>query len=173
VKLDGDKLLMKSEGKAPEDLIAALRAHRDEIKAWLEAEESREAIDERAAIIEYDGGVPRSLAEALARLDPARPPADVPAHRWIRFITDSELFLDNWGTQADQLGWTALQLFGCCPVKPYARISRSGLLWIINGRRLAALTADAASIITASGGRLTFDPKTIEGGGVLPWELRP
>jgi hypothetical protein len=33
---------------------------------WADAQE------ERAAIVEYDGGVPRPWAEALARLDPAR-----------------------------------------------------------------------------------------------------
>jgi hypothetical protein len=35
---------------------------------WGEAEE------ERAAIIEYDGGAPRTWAEALAHLDASRPP---------------------------------------------------------------------------------------------------
>jgi len=37
-----------------------------------------EAHEERAAIIEHDGGVPRAWAEALARLDPTRPPAGMP-----------------------------------------------------------------------------------------------
>jgi hypothetical protein len=32
--------------------------------------------EERAAVIEYDGGAPQAWAEALARLDPDKPPAD-------------------------------------------------------------------------------------------------
>jgi len=45
---------------------------------WTDAEE------ERAAIAEYDGGAPRAWAEALARLDPNKPPGDVPPRRWLR-----------------------------------------------------------------------------------------
>src|SRR6516165_10617401 len=47
---------------------------------WADAEE------ERAAIVEYEGGAPRPWAEALARLDPGKPPGDVPPRRWVRFI---------------------------------------------------------------------------------------
>jgi hypothetical protein len=36
----------------------------------------------RAAIMGYGIGAPRDWAEALARLDPAQPPADVPDGRW-------------------------------------------------------------------------------------------
>jgi hypothetical protein len=42
---------------------------------WGEAEE------ERAAIAEFDGDPPRAWAEALARLDLTKPPADVPPRR--------------------------------------------------------------------------------------------
>jgi hypothetical protein len=47
---------------------------------WGEAEE------ERAAIVEFDGGIPRTWAEGFAQLDPVRPPADVPLRRWQRFV---------------------------------------------------------------------------------------
>jgi hypothetical protein len=36
----------------------------------------------------YDGGAPQAWAEALARLDPDKPPGDVPARRWLCFIDD-------------------------------------------------------------------------------------
>jgi hypothetical protein len=36
-----------------------------------------DANEERAAIIEYDGGAPRAWAEALARLDPNKPPSGI------------------------------------------------------------------------------------------------
>jgi hypothetical protein len=50
---------------------------------------------ERAAIVEHDGGIPREWAEGFARLDPARPPSDVPLRRWQRFVDDVGLFLDS------------------------------------------------------------------------------
>jgi hypothetical protein len=133
---------------------------------WGEEEE------ERAAIAEYDGGAPRVWAEALARLDPARPPCDIPPIRWLRFIDDCGRFLDDgWAARAEALGWGPLDLFGCNRDKPFARISQAGLLWLLEGRKLLALTADTAAIATHSGGKLTFYRRQIEAGGVLAWEL--
>src|SRR5262249_57558490 len=54
-----------------------------------------ETEDERAAIVEHDGAIPREWAEGFARLDPDAAPADVPPKRWQRFIDDIGLFLDS------------------------------------------------------------------------------
>jgi hypothetical protein len=130
------------------------------------------AREERAAIIEYDGGAPRAWAEALARLDPANPPGDVPAKRWLRFIDDCGHFLDDgWALRAAELGWTPIDLFGCDRSKPFARIGRCGLLWLLDGRKLRVLTADTALINTASGSGLTFYKRPHEPGQVLAWDL--
>jgi hypothetical protein len=51
------------------------------------------AHDERAAIVELDGGVRRAWAESFA-LDCAQPPGDVPERRWRRFIDHCGAFLD-------------------------------------------------------------------------------
>ena len=112
------------------------------------------AEEERSAVIEHDGGVPREWAEALARLDPADPPGDVPPKRWVRFIDDCGRFVDDgWASCAEALGWGPLELFGCDRHKPYARIDHAGLLWLLNGQKLLALSANAAAISTTSGGR--------------------
>lgn len=112
-----------------------------------------------------------TAAEGLARLDPAGPPQDVPIGRWVQFIHDCQRFLnDGWANCAERLGWTPLESFGCDRVKPFARINRAGLLWLLNGRKLLALSADAAAIDAASGGYLTFR-RCRERGSVLVWEL--
>jgi len=111
-------------------------------------------------------------AEALARLDPARPPCDVSPVRWLRFIDDCGRFLDeSWAARAEALGWGPLDLFGCNRDKPFARISQAGLIWLLEGRKLSVLTADTAAITTPSGGHLTFYRRRLETGGVLAWEL--
>jgi hypothetical protein len=133
---------------------------------WGETEE------ERAAVIQYDGGATRTWAEALARLDRGRPPCDIPPIRWLRFIDDCGRFFDDgWAAFADRLGWGPLDLFGCDRTKPFARINRAGLLWLLNGRKLLALGADAAAIATACGGYLTIRRRFREPGGVVAWEL--
>jgi hypothetical protein len=115
---------------------------------------------------------PKAWVAGLARLDPACPPRDVPLRRWTRFIQDSREFIDQgWAAQAVGLGWTALDLFGCHRQAPFARIAQQGLLWLLNGRRLVALTTEFAAIETASGGRLTYRRAPIETGQVLAWKL--
>ena len=68
-----------------------------------------DAHEERAAIVEYDSGIPRAWAEGFARLDPNNTPADVPPRRWLRFIDDCGGFLDGgWAARAAELGWGPL-----------------------------------------------------------------
>jgi hypothetical protein len=88
-----------------------------------------------------------------------RCPDFVPNDRWKRPIEDAQSFLAIWGTQADALGWTARDLFGLAEIpegpRPiYQRLSRydqTGLVWLLQGRRVVDLTKDKAVIETATG----------------------
>ena len=146
---------------------AEIQNFEPEPHAWTDAQE------ERAAIVEFDAGAPREWAEALARLDPARPAADVPPLRWLQFIDDCGRFLDDgWAARAAALGWRPLDLFGCEPERPLVRHDHAGLLWLLNGRRLLALTASSARIETATGSVSYYRMPNAAGQIVLPWELR-
>jgi hypothetical protein len=144
-----------------------------ERNADLPADTWTDAHGERAAIIEHDGGAPREWAEALARVDAAKPPADVPLARWERFIDDCGAFLDaGWADSAAALGWRPLDLFGCDRERPWARIDHAGLLWLLDGRKLIALTAEIATVEGSTGGRQTYRRGAVETGRiVLAWEL--
>jgi hypothetical protein len=135
---------------------------------WTDAEE------ERAAIVEYDGGAPRAWAEGFTRLDPNNPPGDVPARRWLRFIDDCGRFLDGgWAARAVALGWGPLDLFGCNRERPFARIDHMGLLWLLNGRAIVEMQCDHAIIETLGGVRQTYRRRPVEVGRVvLAWELK-
>jgi hypothetical protein len=131
-----------------------------------------EAEQERAAIIEYDGGIPQAWSEGLAWLDPDRPPADVPLRRWQRFVEDVGRFLDNpFCAVAIKLGWGPFDLFGCDGDRPHARIDQAGLLWLLHGGELVELTATAATIETRTGERHAFRRKPGEPSRVLVWEI--
>ena len=79
--------------------------------------------------------------------------------RWRQAIADGAHFLAQWGEQAAALGWTARDLFGLAdipdrPASNYQRLSRydlTGLVWLLQGRRVVALTKDTAVIETAIG----------------------
>jgi hypothetical protein len=133
---------------------------------WGQAEE------ERAAIVEHDGLIPRAWAEGLARLDPDRPPSDVPSRRWLQFIDDVGRFLDDgWAERAAALGWGSYDLFGCDCDKPVARIDQAGLVWLLNGDRLVAFSENVAAVETRTCARQTYRRKPSEPGRVLAWEF--
>jgi len=123
---------------------------------------------------EFEGRAPRAWAEALARLDPAHPPRDVPRQRWVQFIDDCGRFLDSgWAQRAIWLGWAPINLFGCDRERPYAKVDQAGLLWLIEGRSLMALSHDIAVIGSPSEGgqrhyrRRASKPRQ----NVMAWEL--
>jgi hypothetical protein len=134
---------------------------------WSEVEE------ERVSIVEYGGGVPRAWAEGFARLNPNKPPADVPPRRWLRFIDDCGRFLDGgWAGRATALGWGPLDLFGCDRERPFGRVDRLGLLWLVKGGTIVELHRDRAILETEGGVRQTYRRRPIEVGRVvLAWEL--
>ncbi len=172
VEARGDRLSLRAPKAPPAEVVEELRVRKAEVLTLLAGDWGDDQ-EERAAIVEHDAGAPREWAEGFARLDPARPPGDVPRERWLAFLDDCGRFLDGgWGPRAAALGWGPLDLFGCDRVKPFARIDRQGLLWILGGHRLVALTAELAKFETETGKRLTYRPAPLrEAGDVLPWEL--
>lgn len=98
--------------------------------------------------------VPRnSFSDALAELE-ARCPDYVQPERWQQCVADGRQFLATWGDRAAALGWSPSELFGLhqVPAQPaatYQRLSRydaTGLIWLLQGRPVVALTKDKAAI---------------------------
>ena len=98
------------------------------------------------------------LCSALTAVESACP-EHVPEERWRDAVADARRFLAEWGEQAVALGWTTDDLFGLAPIpdrpKPsFERLSRydlTGLVSLLRGRRVIALTEITAVIETASG----------------------
>jgi hypothetical protein len=125
-------------------------------------------------IIENDADIPRQWAKAYARLDPACPPADVPLRRWAQLIDDIGRFLNGrFAEKAAVLGWTELDLFGYDRHKPFARVDRQGLCWLIAGSRLVDLSEKKAVIERWTGARQTWRRKPSDPGRALAWDLVP
>jgi hypothetical protein len=101
----------------------------------------------------------RSLYSASLRALKYNCPKAVDPERWQLVINDAETFLSAWADQAARLDWTPRDLFGLAtlPDRPgsnYQRLSRydqTGLAWLLQGRRVVALTQDTAVIETANG----------------------
>ena len=86
-------------------------------------------------------------------------PDHVERGRWQQAIEDGRGFLETWGQQAESLGWTSRDLFGLHmpPAQPhpsYRRLSRydeTGLIWLLQGRPVVALTDTTAAIESPTG----------------------
>jgi hypothetical protein len=78
---------------------------------------------------------------------------------WQRAVEDGRRFLARWGEQAEALGWTVRDLFGLAPVPDqpapsYRRLSRydaTGLVWLLRGRPVVALSERTAAIQSPAG----------------------
>jgi hypothetical protein len=101
-----------------------------------------------------DAGQPYGNVLAALRSDC---PQLIETDRWQQAIQDADCFLRKWGAQAHALGWTVRELFGLHPVpahpRPsYHRLSRydaTGLIWLLQGRPVIALTETEAAIQSA------------------------
>jgi hypothetical protein len=88
-----------------------------------------------------------------------RCPEHVEHDRWRRAVEDGRRFLATWGERAQAFGWTARDLFGLHtppegPHPSYRRLSRydaTGLIWLLEGREVIAVTEDTAAIRGPSG----------------------
>ena len=76
--------------------------------------------------IETDAGASTAtaFAEALPELENQRPEG-VGEARWHEALKDSRRFLETWGSQAANLGWTTNDLFGLPPSDGTLPSSRS------------------------------------------------
>lgn len=136
-----------------------------------------DAVEDRAAILEYDASLPRPWAEGAARLLAGLPPPRGCAPwRWAQVCDDAAgLVAGGWAARAAALGWDAAELFGAMPGVPDARYDAQGLAWLLRGQPVLDLDAAGASIRTPGGGALRFyrrHPQDRDPSGSVPaWDL--
>jgi hypothetical protein len=151
------KLALEAACEPPASLIEVLARHKVEIIALLdpvaringaafnviEDDNDADAEAERAAIIEFDGGVPRLWAEALAKLCRRRRPDSVTSREWDQLRDDFAHFCECWALQAEALGWRPRDLLRWAPCCPYTHL---GLAWKFEGRPVVEVRQDAIVI---------------------------
>ncbi len=125
--------------------------------------------EERAAITENLAGVPREWAEAFAKVQCAAHLDGYSPERWLALIDDGGRFLDRWAARAMDLGWSAVDCFGLDPKAPEARVDKMGLVPLIDGREVVAITDASAVLQGWNGSHMTYHRRNR--GGVPLWEL--
>jgi hypothetical protein len=93
-----------------------------------------------------------------------RGPERVNPERWRLAVRDGRRFLAEWREQAAALGWTPRDLFGLheVPANPHptyerlARYDETGLVWLLQGCPVVALTDATAAIRMPTGSVVTY-----------------
>ncbi len=118
-------------------------------------------------------GVPEAWAQGVADLFTMAPPTPYTAERWIVLREDSYRFVSGWAAQARRLGWADFEVFGVYHTHPWARLDCMGLVPLLQGREVVALSEGQATITTAGGRTLAYRRKSgpRPDGVCLLWEL--
>jgi hypothetical protein len=120
--------------------------------------------------------IPSEWIDGVARLDNRRAPEGIRPHRWLQLREDSGRFLrapQNGAARAAALGWDTYALFGSATPNPLAYLGSAGLLWTLNGGRIAELHRDWAVVeVAGSESRVTSGRLRIgDRKGWLAWQL--
>jgi hypothetical protein len=158
-----DTSLKVSGPRKAEPLVRLLAQHKAQLLEALRKVQEVRKVQETESCGRSTESDPGRYASALAAFR-AKCPAYVLEDRWHEAIADAATFISEWGAQTEAFGWTERELFGLHPVpeRPaanYSRLSRldgAGLIWLLHGRPVIALTQTAATILASSGARLTY-----------------
>ena len=127
----------------------------------------------KAVLIQTPSGAPELWVQGVADLLAMARPASYPAKGWAAVREDAGRFLLAWAAQANALGWTTYDLFGVHRTHPWARFDCMGLVPLLRGREVAALSETRAAIKVTGGPVHTYRRKSgaRSNEACLLWEL--
>ncbi len=120
---------------------------------------TQNGFSERSAIIQYDGRLPKSWAEGLAKLCTMDTPRDITVPQWESIVKVAALFADSWAMKAMSLGWTVEEIFGIHKICPSRRFGSMGLVYCLAttpADKMLKIDARQATIVTLLGTENTF-----------------
>jgi hypothetical protein len=179
IALQGDRLRLSAAKPLPQALLEEVRLHKTDLIDHLQRAPQSGLEQPAAAPPGVAATSPNETvaawADGVARLRRMPPPRNYPEHAWQQLTADAERFLDGWAAQAAALGWPTWELFGCHRRAPWGRIQGMGLVLLLRGKELAALTATEAVIRTATGAHQTYQRQPRDpldpAERCLAWEL--
>jgi hypothetical protein len=128
-------------------------------------------LDERAAIVEYDAGVPRAWAEGFAALSTMPAPPGFLPDRWARIVDAAGVFIDRWASTAAACGWSDLDIFGCDLGSPDRRFDCMGLVLLLDRVEVVGIDQDGADLVTQTGSGQRYRRRPLPPDTVSLWQL--
>lgn len=115
--------------------------------------------------------LPAEWSEGVAQLGEMVRPARIRPDDWRQIVADAARFLRDWGSQAAALGWTTLDIFGAHPTHPVERVDCVGLIAILHGAEVVAISDATICTRNRSGARLTYRRRPLPDSIPL-WRLK-
>ena len=179
IALQGDRLRLSAAKPLPQELLEEVRLHKTDLIDHLQHARQSGLGEPAAEPIKKGAAPPVEMVAAwvtgVARLAATAPPRNYPEQAWQQLIVDAKRFLDGWAAQAHRLGWPDWELFGCHRRAPWGRIQGMGLILLLRGDAVAALTESEAAIRTRTGAHQTYRRKPSDplhpAERCLVWEL--
>ena len=170
LEVRGRRLTYDAPANVSPGVLAGLRECKVELVELLQLER-RDLLDPAAD----PKAKSRCLSALISALSADRVPRHWPPPTWPQFIADAEAFCLDWAERAFVSGWAAWELFGCCRAAPWDRIQGMGLVLLLRGSEIIALTDREAAIRTPRGARQTYRRKAVDplhlSERCLVWEL--
>jgi hypothetical protein len=128
--------------------------------------------EERAAIIEHDGGAPRQLAEVFAQFEICAPPPGIDPGRWHGAQEAfAGLLASGVAAKALRLGWDSREIIGICRSLSHDSPSRAGLTWSIKPGDTVPDVRRSGCIIAYGNVRHIWKRAPIGADICLPWDM--
>ena len=163
---DGDSLVVEAPEPLSESIMTALRAHKADLLDFLNRPVAR------VVLLAVPPGVPEAWVQGAADLLVMSCPASCPDARWNVLRENSYTFLRDWGAQAYELGWTAFDLFGVHRERPWVRFDCMGLVPLLDGTVVVAMSDTEAVIEKPNGAQLIFRKRgRVPDEACLIWSL--
>jgi hypothetical protein len=179
IALQGDRLRLSAAKPLPQELLEEVRLHKTDLIDHLQRARQSKFGQAAAETLRNRPSPPvegiADWADGVTRLAAIPPPRTYPEHAWRQLIVDAERFLRGWAAQGHRLGWRDWEIFGCHRRAPWGRIQGMGLVLLLRGDEIAALTESEAAIRTRTGAHQTYRRKPCDplhpAERCLVWEL--
>jgi hypothetical protein len=119
--------------------------------------------------VKSPGGYPIEWQAISWELEYTDEPLECFGDRWKTMAADAGAFLERWGRTAHLLGWDVLALYGVHSNAPAARFDVMGLIPVLNGGRVIAITKEGATFRAPSGATLTYRRTDQTGAVTVTW----
>jgi hypothetical protein len=153
IDLDGNDLLLEAASRPSPIVIEALSRNKS---AVVELLRHGGAQPPRPTRQHEDRDLPVEWAEGLAILSLRSAPEGFTTKAWRQLVDDACVFVGDWAVLAAQLGWGSLDVFGVHVRAPAARYDGMGLVPLIRGGEIVALTRHRATIRMRGGAELIY-----------------